>query len=144
MAPDRTYLPTSSQIKSMPAHRDHVQNLSIVDRMRACEPEVEGIILHQVETNSVSEYLLKQGSIAQQQNLLLGETLEEVRRQTTLTNGRVTACETLLAIHDKTLAEWKENTARWRKYLAWLLTIIGPIAYALINLVLKNWLHITP
>jgi hypothetical protein len=111
--------------------------------MRAIVPDVESLILHQVEPNSVSEYLLKQGSIAQQQNLLLGETLEKVEQQTTLTNGRVTACETLVDIHEKILAEWKENTARWRRWLAWLLTLIGPVIYAAINLLLQHWLHPT-
>lgn len=112
--------------------------------MRSCEPDVEGIILHQVEPNSVSEFLLKQGSVAQQQNLLLGETLERVERQTSLTNGRVTACETMLAMHERTLEEWKTNTARWRRYLAWLLTLLGPVAYALMNLALKHVFHVTP
>ena len=112
--------------------------------MRACEPDVEGIILHQVEPNSVSEYLLKQGSIAQQQNLLLGESLEKVERQTTLTNGRVTACETMVHLHERTLTEWKENSTRWRRSLAWLLTLISPVAYALVNLVLQRWFHTAP
>ena len=116
----------------------------IVERMRACQPDVEGIILHQVEPNSVSEYLLKQGSIAQQQNLLLGEALEKVERQTTLTNGRVTACETMVQLHERTLAEWKANSARWRRSLAWLLTLISPVAYAVINLVLQRWFHTSP
>jgi hypothetical protein len=109
--------------------------------MRAVEPDVEGIILHQVEPNSVSEYLLKQGSINNQQNLILGETLDRVERQTTLTNGRVTACETLVNLHERTLAEWKENSTRWRRNLAWLLTLISPVAYAVVNLILQRWFH---
>jgi hypothetical protein len=127
----------------------YAPRISIVERMRAIVPDVEGIILHQVEANSVSEYLLKQGSIAQQQNLLLGETLEKVEQQTTLTNGRVTvgeqerhAIRARLFECEKVLDAYKAATERWRRRVTWIMTIVGPIVTAVVMAVLKKmgWL----
>jgi len=118
---------------------------TIVERMRAIVPDVEGIILHQVEPNSVSEYLLKQGSIAQQQNLLLGEALEKVEQQTMLTNGRVTlgeqerhAIRARLHECEKVLDAYQAATERWRKRVTWIMTFVGPIVTAVVVGLLKK------
>lgn len=97
---------------------------SVVERLRNLTPDVPSLILNQASTD-VEKHLLNQGSLLDQQNVIIGETLDKVLTQTTATNGRVTEQEKAAKMvrneldeHNKFIAKADENTKRWRRWQA--------------------------
>ncbi len=120
---------------------------SVVERMRNLTADVPKIIRDQAAT-AVETYLLEQASFLNQQNVLMGGILEEVRSAVYLTNGRVTEQERAAIVvrseldnHNKFIAKSDANTKRWRRWQQLSIPVATAIFIFILELISKhfNW-----
>lgn len=120
---------------------------STVDSLRSMTSDVPEMIMKQANSD-VERYLLKQGSILDQQNVCIGETVDRILVQTTATNGRVLKGEVRdeevkaqLATHNAILAEYQKGTARWRHWQTLWQLALFPFLTAVLLLLIEVVLH---
>lgn len=95
-------------------------------------------------TTKVERYLLEQTSYLNQQNVIIGEVLDQVREQTFKTNGRVTDAEMAavvvkseLSTHNKILTGYEERTKRWRRWQAAFIPVGTALLIFILDLIAK-------
>lgn len=106
---------------------------SVVKQLQSIIPDVPEPIMAAAGEDVVKRYLLKQASVLDKQNVIMGGTLDKLYLQALETNGRVTTNEGKIESHGKEI-----DTLKTLKKLAAFLVIAVPAADVAIHWLAKT------
>jgi hypothetical protein len=78
----------------------------IANKLRHLKSDVPDALMNAAKDDA-TRYLLKQASIADQQKVIIAETLDQILFQTTNTNGKVAEQARQIAVHERQLQFYK-------------------------------------
>lgn len=95
---------------------------SIVDKLKSIKPDVPDPMLTASKDDPSQMYLLKQASVLDQQNVIIGGVLEKVLDEVKSTNGRVTYMEPRVERHEQFVqdAALHSKEGKWRLEIVWM------------------------
>lgn len=95
---------------------------SIVDKLKSIVPDVPDPMMEAAEGDPARRYLLKQASVLDQQNVIIGGALDTLIEQAKLTNGRVNVLEPKVDEHAKFVdaAKSKVERSKWNLEILWI------------------------
>lgn len=106
---------------------------SIVDKLRSVVPDVPDPMYEDAKDDPGRRYLLKQASVLDQQNVIIGGALETLIAQAKLTNGRINEMEPKVDNHEEFVLEQKKKIdgGKWRLEILWIpVSLVGLQALA--------------
>lgn len=109
---------------------------SIVDKLKSVQPDVPDPMWEQAKDDPVRRYLMKQASVTDQQNIIIGAAVQELLQQAKLTNGRINTMEPKVERHEKHVddAESKKKSSKWFSEYLWF-----PVGFVVLNIIAKKF-----
>ena len=95
---------------------------SIAEKMRNIKPDVPDPMMEAAKGDAGQMYLLKQASVLDQQNVIMGDAMDKLYSQALETNGRLNTMEPKVERHDRYVdgAESRVKNRQWDLKYLWI------------------------
>lgn len=95
---------------------------SIAEKMRNIKPDVPDPMMKDAKEDAGQMYLLKQASVLDQQNVIMGEAMDKLYGQALETNGRLNTMEPKVERHQRYVdgAESRAGNRNWDMKYLWI------------------------
>lgn len=95
---------------------------SIADKLKSIQPDVPDPMMEDAENDPGRRYLLKQASVLDQQNVIMGGAMDTLIEQAKITNGRINYLEPKVERNTQFVEaqQAKSKQGKWRLEIVWV------------------------